>query len=285
MAIDLRHGDRHLLEFEEVRRRLRLGTRVAVGVREIAIADIVGSVNRAHDFDAHFHPRHRALQRTIGTIAQARPPGIERPIAVIQVDRAYFVEDGHKRLSMAVAEGRTFIDAEVVRYESRFALGPGISMDSVYVTHEELRFRETTGLDAAVPGTRFPLSDPAGYLELAESVKAHAFDLSQERGALVSRAEAAGHWHDTIFRPVVGMARTAGLGRSLSSSTDGDLFLLFRRGITSPMEPGWAIPRHAMEHGQANLQAASAGRLMAGLRRLRRRATADVLPERRPASS
>jgi hypothetical protein len=283
MAFDLRHGDRVLLEFEEVRRRLRLGTRIKVGLREIAIAEIVGSVNRAHDFDAHFRPRHRALQRTIASIAQARPAGIERPISVIQVDRAYFVEDGHKRLSMAIAEGRTFIDADVVRYESRFALGPEISMDAVYVTHEELRFRETTGLDAAVPGTRFALSDPAGYLELAESVKAHAFDLSLERGVLVPRADAAAHWHETIFRPVVGMARTTGLGGPLSSSTDADLFLLFRRGITSPMGPGWTIPRHALEHGQANLQAASAGRLMAALRSLRRRETADVLPERRAA--
>lgn len=47
------------------------------------------------------------------------------------------------------------------------------------------------------------------------------------------------------------------------------------------MEPGWKVPPHVVEHGQANLQAASAGPLTKALRRLRRRDPADVLPEGR----
>ena len=80
-------------------------------------------------------------------------------------------------------------------------------MDSIRATHPERRFRETTGLDLAVPDHRFALSDPAGYLELEESVKAHTFDLSQSERRLLSLEEGARHWYDTVFKPVVEIAK------------------------------------------------------------------------------
>ena len=42
---------REPLVFDEVRHRLGLGTRLPGGRREVAVADIIGSVGRVSDFD------------------------------------------------------------------------------------------------------------------------------------------------------------------------------------------------------------------------------------------
>jgi hypothetical protein len=249
-----------LLAFEEIRRRLRLGTRLPAGRREVQVADIIGSVDRVADFDGCFQPRTNRLKALIRDLKADNPAAVDLPIALIQVDHAYFVADGHKRLSISIATGRTFVDAEVDRFETPFHVAPGTTMAAVRATHRELRFRETTGLDLAVPDGRFALSNPACYLELEESVKAHALDLSHSEGRLVSRAEGARHWFDTVFAPVLALAREMSASRLLESTTDADRFLLFRRGIEEPMETGWQIPRSTVEQGRANLAESTPGR-------------------------
>jgi hypothetical protein len=113
-----------LLAFEEVRHRLGLGTRLPVGRREVAVADIIGSVGRVHDFDGCFRPRTKRLRAEIRARA-ADPSVIDKPIALIQVDHGYFIEDGHKRLSLVIAAGRTEVDADVDRFETELHVGPG----------------------------------------------------------------------------------------------------------------------------------------------------------------
>jgi hypothetical protein len=248
-----------LLVFEEVRRRLGLTTRLSVGRREVSIADIVGSVDRAADFDGCFRPRTAPLRKQIQE-RSANAAVLDQPISLIQVDHAYFVEDGHKRLSLAIAAGRREVDADVDRYETDLHLAPGTTIDQVRATQRERRFRETTGLDLALPGHRFGLSDPAGYLELEESVKAHTLDLSYSEGRLVSREDGAGHWYETVFAPVLEIAASTSRSRLLESTSPGDQFLLFRRGIEVPMEHGWRITPAAIERGRANLADQAGGR-------------------------
>ena len=151
-----------LLSFEDVRRRLNLGTRLPVGRREVRVADIIGSVGRVHDFDGCFRPRTKGLRTAIRERA-ANPAVIDLPVTLLQVDHAYFVEDGHKRLSMIVAAGRGEVDADVDRFETDLPLAPGATTASIRATTREHRFRQVTGLAAAYPRKRFALSDP-GWL-------------------------------------------------------------------------------------------------------------------------
>lgn len=245
-----------LLEFEEVRRRLRLGTRRELGRQEISVAQIIGSVGRAHEFDGCFRPRTQRLRKMLHEIRSGRPDATDMPIRLYQVDHAYFVEDGHKRLALAIEDGRTYVDAEVWSYATRFHVARGTTIDDVRLTEAELRFRESTGLDRAVPDARFPLGDPDAYLELEESVKAHAYDLSSQRGHVVSQVEAAGHWYNVVFAPSIQLARDAGIPRLLSSCSEAELFLVLRRGINQPFDPGWQIPEKAAVRGRRNLVAA-----------------------------
>jgi hypothetical protein len=269
-----------LLAFDEVRHRLGLTTRLPAGRREVAVADIIGSVGRVADFDGCFRPKHRRLREEIRARA-AVPAVIDVPLSLLQVDHAYFVEDGHKRLSVAIAQGRRFVDANVDRFDTRFHVAPGTTMASIRFTASERRFRKVTGLDRAAPDRRFPLSDPDGYLELQESVKAHTLDFSRAEGRLVAPEEGALHWYETVFVPILGLVESTGASRLLASMTDADRFLLFRRGIDVPMEPGWKIPKAAAERGLQNVSAesrATRGRRLPSLSR-RPDAPTTLLPE------
>ena len=176
-----------------------------------------------------------------------------------------------------------YIDADVAAYSTHFAMVPGATIDEVRLTAAEARFRELTGLDRAVPEVRFPISDPDSYLELEESVKAHAYDLSLERGELVSPIEAARHWYAVVFAPSAELAHAAGVARLLSSSTEADLFLVLRRGINMPFDPGWKIPLLATERGRRNIESAGPSRVSRALDAIGRRSVRrpHVLDERR----
>jgi hypothetical protein len=277
---NFRRGDcADLLPFEDVRRRLGLGTRLPVGRREVAVADIIGSVGRVADFDGCFRPRNARLRREIEA-RRENPVVIDMPIALLQVDHAYFVEDGHKRLSMVMADGRPVVDADVDRFQTDLHLAAGATMESIRATQRERRFRDVTGLARAYPRKRFALSDPDGYLELEESVKSHTLDFSRSEGRLVPSDEGARHWYETVFKPVLDLIETTDAGRLLESMTDGDSFLLFRRGLVGPMEHGWRIPQRAAERGMKNVtdQVGRSKRLVPLPRRPKAR-PAPLLPE------
>ena len=277
-----RPADAGLLEFDDVQRRLHLGTRLPGERREVPIAEIIGSVNRSRDFDARFRPTNRRLQRQIADLLRLRPNVADLPISLLQVDHAYFVEDGHTRLSIASAGGRTFIDADVDRFETRFHVDPTTMPDELAATSAETRFRQATGLDVAAESERFPLSDLDCYLELAESVKAHAYDFSRDQGRVVPAPEAAAHWLSVVFRPAVAIARSSSGARLLDSATDADLFLIFRRGVTEPMDPGWQVPASIASRGAENVRAAAPsglGRVRSALGRGRGRRAAKFLED------
>jgi hypothetical protein len=273
-----------LLAFDEVSRRLGLRTRLPVGRREVAVVDIIGSVGRVADFDGCFRPRTRKLRKAIADRA-ANPPVIDMPISLLQVDHAYFVEDGHKRLSIAIAAGRKAVDADIDRFETELHLASGTTLASIRATGRERRFRKVTGLAIALPRRRFALSDPDDYMELEESVKAHTLDLSHAERRLLQPEEGARHWYETVFEPVMDIIESVGGDRLLGSMTDADRFLLFRRGIDVSMGHDWSIPPKAIEVGTENVRAGSRRgwrRRLGSASRTSTSGSAPLLPEEDP---
>ena len=271
-----------LLDFSEVQRRLQLGTRTDIGTHAIPVAQVVGSLSRVHEFDGCFQPRTKHLKKLLAEIRAARPGNADVPILVYQVDHAYFVVDGHKRMALAVEEGREFIDAEIGSFRSRFHVSRGTTIDEIRDTELEHRFRSITGLAAAVPEARFPLANPDGFLELAESVKSHTYDLSWQLGRVVDPAEGARHWYDYVYAPFIALAKESRLDWVLSSSTEPELYLLLRRGINyERLDHVWQIPDTLSDRAAANLRAAEPSAIGATLARVtgrRRSHPATVLP-------
>src|SRR3954466_12311409 len=95
-----------ILPFDEVVEALgRRGER-RIGLHVIPLDSIVGTVDRARDFDRSFRPTSRRVRRRWEGIAEAIRRGQSMPpIDVYRIGDLHFVRDGHPRLSAAGAMG------------------------------------------------------------------------------------------------------------------------------------------------------------------------------------
>lgn len=109
-----------LLDLAAVRRACDVGSRHFGGIRAVPLDQIRGSAGRCGDFDADFRPLGGHLKDRWVSIATAQQMGRTMPpVDLIQVGDAYFVRDGHHRISVARALGQKAIDARVTVWQVR----------------------------------------------------------------------------------------------------------------------------------------------------------------------
>jgi hypothetical protein len=77
-----------LISFDEASRRLSLSRRSYLGIREIPVERIVGSVDRSVDFDRDFSPRRRLSRDRLASLRSAFPDGDVPAIEVFEVGGA-----------------------------------------------------------------------------------------------------------------------------------------------------------------------------------------------------
>jgi hypothetical protein len=221
-------GQETLLPLGEITRRLEILGQSYIGVRPIEIERIVGSVDRTVDFDRRFRPRRRnmaARLRSLGRAFSEASQAAFPPISVYEAGGAYFVVDGHHRVALARERGMTHLDAEITALRTSFEIGPDVDVRQLIHTEQLRRFIRESGLEEARPDAPIQLSRPNRYGELLELVKSHAFDVALREGRLVSPAEAAGDWYDTVYLPCVAAARVVDLQGRHSHKTDTDIFM------------------------------------------------------------
>jgi hypothetical protein len=90
------------------------------GLQAVAIDAIAGTEEQAPGFDRGFFPLRADREQNWLSIAEARLAGrLLPPVQLIQVGEAYYVRDGHHRISVAKALDEAFVDAEIVRWQIR----------------------------------------------------------------------------------------------------------------------------------------------------------------------
>ena len=90
------------------------------GIQVVPINSIIGSEGRTADFDMDFHPigeaaRERWVNMAIVYLSRLPLP----PIQLIQIGDAYFVQDGHHRISVSRTFGQVAMDAEVITWKAQ----------------------------------------------------------------------------------------------------------------------------------------------------------------------
>lgn len=104
-----------LVCFREVRDGLAPEASRRLGIQEVAVEAIVGSVGRCGDYTRGFWPlKDSDCGRWVGILEAAAAARDLPPIRVYRVGQIYFVIDGHHRVSVARQRGRTHILARVV---------------------------------------------------------------------------------------------------------------------------------------------------------------------------
>src|SRR5690349_4729817 len=168
-----------ILPFEEVVEALGVTGREDLGLQVVPLDAIVGTVDRAADFDRGFRPTSPRLRSRWERIAAAQRRGESLPpISLYKVGDLYFVRDGHHRVSVAKSLGRHDIDAYVVEVITRVRLGADLRVSELPVKDHERLFRERVPLDSA-RWEQIELSDPWDFGTLAEAVEAWGFRAMQ----------------------------------------------------------------------------------------------------------
>jgi len=89
-----------------------------LGSQMVRIDRIIGSEGRSTDFDDRFRPTQTETCARWYSVAKARVRGIALPpVTLIKIGDAYYVRDGHHRISVARAFGDKVIEAMVTDYE------------------------------------------------------------------------------------------------------------------------------------------------------------------------
>jgi hypothetical protein len=211
-----------ILPFDEVVGALGRVEERYVGLVEIPLDSVLGTVDRERGFDRQFRPttaRVRARWERIANAARRGEP--LPPISVYRIGEVYFVRDGHHRVSVARALGRDVIEAYVVEVVTKIEAERSLRVGDLPTKSHERLFHERVPLPARARD-RIVVSDPWDYGKLAEGVEAWAFRATQDRAEFVDRRTAARLWFDEEYVPVVDMLRDAGM---LGEGTETDAYM------------------------------------------------------------
>ena len=178
----LRDQPRELLDFDQVQERLQLRGLVDRGLREIPLRRIVGTLGRAREFNRLFLPRRERSRERWQRVAELAEGALGfPPIEVYQVGEAYFVIDGHHRVSVARRFGAEVIEAFVKEWETRVPLGPDDSAREVLRKEGLSRFLDATHLEPR-DSEEFLTTVGNGYERLLDHISVHRYYLGLDRG-------------------------------------------------------------------------------------------------------
>jgi len=117
VASRLRRECSRLLAFEEVGERHLAHNRRRLGLREVEVSKIVGSVGRHDAFDRGFMPTKASVAERWKRVDRAFHRGLELPaVRLYKIGDSYFVEDGNHRVSVARYQGVETIEADVTEF-------------------------------------------------------------------------------------------------------------------------------------------------------------------------
>jgi nucleotide-binding universal stress UspA family protein len=236
-----------LLAFEEVRHMLKAKAGQQIGLRDIPLAAIIGSVGRYSDFTRSFLPLQSQDEQRWAKV-HSKSTGLEGlpPIEVYQIGEAYFVRDGNHRVSVAQRLGATHIQAYVTIVESKVPLSPDVQYDDLIIKAEYTDFLDRTRLDKVRPQANLSVTALGQYPLLLEHIEVHRYFMGLDLQQEIPYEQALGHWYDEIYLPVVEVIREQGILQNFADRTETDLYLwLSEHRADLEAALGWEIEPEA----------------------------------------
>jgi len=217
-----------LIPFEDLKKALGLLIQRYRGVQPVPLDKIIGSFGRSNDFDRVFLPTQQHSRRKWLSVDSAYLRGVTLPaVSLYKIGDAYFVVDGHHRISVARQKGQAFIDAEVTEVESRVPVTADLALDDLDRLAACRKFLEETKLDRLRPDSEkcLGLSMPGAYARLLDHIRVHKYYTETTDSRELTWEEAVCHWYDHVFMPLVEAIRQNKLLDDFPGRTEGDLYL------------------------------------------------------------
>lgn len=203
---------RKIKEFKTVERENQLSNRIYLGVKEVPLGKIVGTVEKAQDFDKDFNPlREESKGRWSSVYIKYLENGSLPPVTLYKVKEEYYVYDGNHRVSVAKNLNFHSIEAEVYEFFSQN------NEDIDRLSRERFSFEKESGL------SNIECLKVENYVELREEVRKflELYFLGEEN------FEKAVVWYQRVFTPIVNILISN--FKNLENVNNGDIFVEYLR--------------------------------------------------------
>ncbi|WP_291945011.1 hypothetical protein [Cetobacterium sp.] len=200
--------NRKIKEFSVVEKENQLSNRIYLGVKEVPIGKIIGTVEKAQDFDKDFNPlREESKGRWSSVYIKYLESGSLPPVILYKFREEYYVYDGNHRISVAKNLNFHSIEAEVYEFFSQ----NNEEIDKL--SRERFSFEKESGL------SNIECSRVENYKELREEVRKflNLYFLGEEN------LEKAIVWYQRVFTPIVNILISN--FKNLENENNGDIFV------------------------------------------------------------
>ena len=215
-----------LLPYDEVRARLPLRGQHYIGLQQVPIEKIIGSMGRYNDFDRAFLPtQKRTMERWINIDKAHYADVILPPVELIKIGEVYFVKDGNHRVSVANERGQKEVDAYVTEIDIPFELTPEMKFDELELKSARAKFLAQIPLEDSLPDVDIQPTIPQVYPMLVEHIETHRWYLGVEKRSEASLGEAVTSWYAYVYLPLVELIREQGLLKSFPKLSEADLYM------------------------------------------------------------
>ena len=216
--------DETLLPFEVIRQQIRQRNPRNLGVQQVPIAQIVGSVGRYHEFNREFLPLENSLrERWINVDSLAARKGWP-PVNLYKIGETYYVDDGNHRVSVARQMGNETIEANVMEFKTDVKITADQSLDDILISLGEARFQKLTQLEKIAPEHEIKFTTPGRYRELIAQIEELRLKLTLIDGEEWRFLDAVPAWYEMIYLPTVQILDDSGILNEFAGRTKADLF-------------------------------------------------------------
>jgi hypothetical protein len=216
----------NLLSYDEIKEKLKIGGPIYRGVKTVKVSQIIGSLNRYHEFDIAFLPKEDELASRWQKVDRAFYEDIHLPpIVLYKVGEIYFVVDGHHRVSVAREQGQEYIEAEVRECATRINITHAIKPEDLEILGSKINFLERTSIDKIRPDANIYLNIPDGFERMLEHIAVHRYFMGINLKRDISEKEAIESWYDTVYMPIVEVIRKSNILKDFPNKSEGDLYL------------------------------------------------------------
>lgn len=216
----------NLKSFTEIQKEENAYNSVNLGIKEIRLDKIVGSVEKYSYFDKNFVPKNDIVkQRWINIYVGYMMDSMLPPVILYKIKDDYYVYDGNHRVSVAKFLNFASIEAEVEEF-----LPTKDTKDKV-IYQEHMFFEKETGIEEII------LSEPIKYKYLREEIESYTDLLNKRRNGNFSLREGAEKWYKEVFLPIKGLLEENNIAKSQKKNiSDIFMFLLDHKYYLSKNE-------------------------------------------------
>ena len=205
----------NLKSFSEIQKEENAYNSVNLGIKEVSLDKIVGSVEKYADFDKNFVPKNNVVkQRWINIYIGYTSDSMLPMVILYKIKDNYYVYDGNHRVSVAKFLNFATIEAQVEEF-----LPTKDTKDKV-IYRERMIFEKETGLSDIL------LSEPIKYKYLQEEIESYKILLNKRKIENTDLKEASKKWYVNVFLPIKTILLKNEIIKNYKGNLD-DVFLSF----------------------------------------------------------